>query len=68
MYYIRFENVHCSYINLIDLKYSISSFKAFVHHVAMIHKIRIFLMQPSQIGLNIGIGTGYISMLNIFLF
>ena len=28
-YYIRFENVHCSYINLIDSKYSISSLKAF---------------------------------------
>ena len=26
---IRFENVHCSYINLIDSKYSISSLKAF---------------------------------------
>ena len=28
-YYIQFKNVHCSYINLIDSKYSISSLKAF---------------------------------------
>ena len=28
-YYIRFKNFHCCYINLIDLKYSISSLKAF---------------------------------------
>ena len=37
-YYIRFENVLCYYINLIDSKYSISSLKAFVHRVATIHK------------------------------
>ena len=28
-YYIRFENVRCHYINLIDLKYSISPLKSF---------------------------------------
>ena len=38
MLLIRFENVHCSYINHIDMKYSISSLKAFVHRVATIHK------------------------------
>ena len=27
--YIRFKNVHCSYINLIDSKYSISPLKSF---------------------------------------
>ena len=37
-YYIWFENVLCSYINLINSKYSISSLKAFVHCVAAIHK------------------------------
>ena len=38
MNYIRFENDHCSYINVIDWKYIISSLKALVHHVATIHK------------------------------
>ena len=38
MLHIRFENVQCYYINLIDLKYSISSLKAFVQRVATIHK------------------------------
>ena len=37
---IQFENVHCSYINLIDSKYSISHLKAFVHHVVTSHKTK----------------------------
>ena len=36
--HIRFENVHCYCIILNDMKYSISSLKAFVHRVATIHK------------------------------
>ena len=38
MFYIRFKNVLCYYINLIDLKNSISPLKAFVHCIATIHK------------------------------
>ena len=37
---IQFENVHCSYIKLIDSKYSISHLKAFVHHVVTSHKTK----------------------------
>ena len=38
MFYIRFVNVLCYYIILIDSKYIISPLKAFVHRVATIHK------------------------------
>ena len=37
-YYIRFENVHCSYINLIVSKNSISSLKAFGSLCCHFHK------------------------------
>ena len=44
MLHIQFENVNCSYIDLIDSKYSLSSLKAFVHRVATIHKTFLYLL------------------------